>query len=143
MNTINNRITEIKERLNEIATKMNDIVERMNRYSVDFYDEYDICVADFSDALNEYIYFLCDEQDTEQRKWIHDCRKSTQYIDIALCELAPHNLNITTVINHAQYLYYSDLLYQDYGKLEELRNLHEERSELDQELAELESEQVA
>lgn len=128
-----NRI-KIKERLNEIATNMNDIIARMNRYSIDFYNEYDICVPDYEDALCEYISMLCDEQDTDQRKWIHDCRLSTQYIDIALHEMAPHNLNISAVIYHAQYLYYSDLIFRDYSKLEQLRALHQKRGELEREL---------
>lgn len=139
---INERIDEIKERLNEIATKMNDIVKRMNCYSIDFYNEYDICVSDFTYALNEYIIMLCDDRDTEQRKWIHECKQSTQYIDEALRELEPNNLNSYTVIRHAQYLYYSDLLYKDYSKLEELKGLHEERGGLERELKQ-ELEQVA
>ena len=81
---------------------------------------------------------LCDDQDSDQRRWITECRQSTQYIDEALCELKPNDLNSYTLIKHAQYLYYSDLLYKDYGRLQDLRDLHIERGELEQELQELE-----
>lgn len=138
-----NRINEIQERLNEIATDMNDLFDNLNELSKEFYNEYDICAPYWSDALNEHIYFLCDDQDSDQRRWIAECRQSTEYIDVALRELKPNDLNSYTLIKHAQYLYYSDLLYKDYNKLEELRNLHIERGELEQELQDLEQEQVA
>lgn len=142
MNTLT-RINEIKERLNEISADINTLVDNLNDFSKDFYNEYNICSPYLTDVLNDYICGLCDVQDSKQRKWVYDCIQSTQYIDEALKQMNPNHADSYLLIGKAQYLYFYDLLYKDFSKLQELRNLHIERGELEQELAELEREQVA
>lgn len=136
MNTINNRITEIKDQIAELVERL----EENGSYSLSFYEEYS---DDFADrCLEDMIYDWVDSQVSiyysSLWSWVREEVDAPDYIQRAVAEghVDTANFNIYEAIKSAQYLFYSDEVFADFKTLEELHKLH-------QELAELEREQVA
>lgn len=137
MNTINNRITEIKEQIAELVERL----EEQGSFSLSFYEEYS---DDF--ANREYLEDMIDEWADSQvsfyydslLNWIREYGCATDYVEQAVAEglVDCKNFDFYKTIQAGQYLFYRDEIYTDLEMLEQLQNLHRE-------LAELEKEQVA
>lgn len=135
MNTINNRITEIKEQIDHLTDNLN------GSYALDFYEEYSddfVINGDLNSMIIEWSWSLVDIYNSSLWSWVREEVDAQDYIQRAVAEgLADtRNFNLYETIKTAQYLFYSDEVNKDYTTLAELHKLHRE-------LAELEQEQVA
>ena len=135
MNTINNRIEQIKDKIDHLTDNLN------GTYSLSFYEEYS---DDF--ANREYLEDMIDEWADSQisvyygslLEWLREEGCATDYVEQVVAEglIDCRHFDFYKTLKVGQYLFYRDEVYKDYATLEQLHALH-------QELAELEKEQVA
>lgn len=137
MNTINNRITEIKDQIAELVERL----EEQGSYSLNFYEEYSDDFANreyLEDMINEWADSQVSVYCGSLLNWLREKDCATDYVEQAVADglVDCKNFDLYKAIQVGQYLFYSDEVYADFKTLEQLHKLH-------QELAKLELEQVA
>lgn len=132
MNTINNRITEIKDQIAELVERLEDD----GSYSLNFYEEYcdDFATNEYlSDMIMEYADSQVDIYYSKLADWIRVRSEAVDYIQQAFVEgfVDGAKQDIYQIIQAGQYLFYSDEIYTDFSTLEQLHKLHRQLLELD------------
>lgn len=130
MNTINNRITEIKDQIAELVERLEDD----GSYSLNFYEEYCDDLAE-----REYLEDMIDEWVDSQVSFYYDSlldwvrEYGSCYVEQAVAEglVDCRNFDFYKAIQAGQYLFYRDEIYTDFSTLEQLHKLHRELSELE------------
>ena len=132
---VQNRINEIKEQI----TNLVESLEETGSYGLSFYEE---CRDDF--AKREYLENMITEWADSQVNlswlslwsWVRECCCATDYIQQAVAEgfIDCKEFDMCKVIQCAQYLFYSDAIYEEFTTLEQLKLLHEELHNLELEL---------
>lgn len=130
MNTINNRITEIKEQIDHLVDSLN------GSYALSFYDDYsdDFATNEYlSDMIMEYADSQVDIYYSKLADWIRVRSEAVDYIQQAFVEgfVDGAKQDIYQIIQAGQYLFYSDEIYTDFSTLEQLHKLHRQLLELD------------
>lgn len=135
MNTLT-RINKIKEQIDNLVDSLDECgKEFYYEYSDHFTSHYYSCLEDmimqWSDAQVDLFY-------TSILAWVSEVGISVDYIQRAFAEGLVNGAeqDVYQIIQCAQYLYYSEEVYADFAKLEQLKQLHEELHDLELELDE-------
>lgn len=127
------------KRINEIKKEMKELELKLNAFSLDFYSDY-YCVftnIELYDALHLYADNHVDTFEDDLHQWLREFVLSIDCVNRALKEYgSEYCTDLKTILQLAQYLYYSDLLHSDFDLLDKLQDLHLELKELGIELEE-------
>ena len=134
MNTLN-RINEIKEQI----TNLVESLEETGSYGLSFYEEYcdDFATCEYlEDMIIEWADSQVDFSWFSLWSWVRECYCATDYIEQAVSEglIDCKEFDIYKAIQCAQYLFYSDAVYEEFTTLEQLKQLHEDLQKLHKKL---------
>lgn len=135
-----NRITRINE-IKEQITNLVESLEETGAYGLSFYEEYsnDFATCEYlEDMITEWADNQIDLYYSSLLSWVREYYCAADYIQQAVAEglVDCKEFDIYKAIQCAQYLFYSDAVYEEFTTLEQLKQLHEELHDLELELDE-------